>query len=184
MRTAGADSSAADGARSAALRQRGRDVPRRGLPARRRLPVRPADLRDLCQLLGSKGRFGPHRSGAEHAAQVRGIDHAHRPAMGGHDRPLRRRRGRRRRTESQAREASCKCTAAATWSAGSSTTTCSTRSSCSPIPWSSARARGYSPSPARTQHLTGRIAGTTGGGVIIQVYQPTGRPQYAHPVKG
>ena len=25
----------------------------------------------------------------EHAAQVRGIDHAHRPAMGGHDRPLR-----------------------------------------------------------------------------------------------
>src|SRR5215216_7698462 len=26
-----------------------------------------------------------------------GIDHAHRPAMGGHDRPLRRRRGRRRR---------------------------------------------------------------------------------------
>ena len=31
----------------------------------------------------------PDRSGVEHAAQVRGIDHAHRPAMGGHDRPLR-----------------------------------------------------------------------------------------------
>ena len=28
----------------------------------------------------------------------------------------------------------------------------STRSSCSPIPWSSARARGYSPPPAQTQH--------------------------------
>ena len=38
-------------------------------------------------------------------------------------------------------------------SAGSSTTTWSTRSPCSPIPWSSARARGYSPSPARTWHL-------------------------------
>ena len=39
---------------------------------------------------GVNGRFGqPHRSGVEHAAQVRGIDHAHRPAMGGHDRPLR-----------------------------------------------------------------------------------------------
>src|SRR6266511_4467859 len=34
-------------------RQGGRDVPRRGLPARRRLPVRPADLRDLRRLLGS-----------------------------------------------------------------------------------------------------------------------------------
>ena len=36
------------------------------------------------------------------------------------------------------------------WSAGSSTTTLSTRSSCSPIPWSSARAPGCSPTPART----------------------------------
>ena len=34
-------------------------------------------------------RRQPHRSGVEHPAQVRGIDHAHRPAMGGHDRPLR-----------------------------------------------------------------------------------------------
>ena len=31
----------------------------------------------------------PHRIGVEHAAQVRRIDHTHRPAMGGHDRPLR-----------------------------------------------------------------------------------------------
>lgn len=30
----------------------------------------------------------PHRSSVEHATQVRGIDHAHRPAPG-HDRPLR-----------------------------------------------------------------------------------------------
>src|SRR2546423_3065230 len=36
----------------AAVRRRGRDVPLWGLPARRRLPVRPADLRDLCRLLG------------------------------------------------------------------------------------------------------------------------------------
>jgi hypothetical protein len=33
--------------------------------------------------------INPHRSGVELAAQVRGIDHAHRPAVGGHDRPLR-----------------------------------------------------------------------------------------------
>src|ERR687891_1846276 len=39
---------------SAALRRRGRDLPRRGLPARRRVPVRPADLRDLCRLLGNR----------------------------------------------------------------------------------------------------------------------------------
>ena len=31
----------------------------------------------------------PIAAALEHAAQVRGIDHAHRPAMGGHDRPLR-----------------------------------------------------------------------------------------------
>src|SRR5215203_3734906 len=43
----------------AALRRRGRDVPRRGLPARRCVPVRQADLRDLCRLLGSKGSSGP-----------------------------------------------------------------------------------------------------------------------------
>src|SRR5436190_741475 len=36
----------------AAVRQRGRDISQPGLPARRRLPVRPADLRDLCRLLG------------------------------------------------------------------------------------------------------------------------------------
>ena len=43
---------------SAAVRQRGRDVPRRGLPARRRVPVRPADLRDLRRLLGSMADSG------------------------------------------------------------------------------------------------------------------------------
>jgi dihydrofolate reductase len=31
----------------------------------------------------------PQRSDLEHAAQVRGIDHTHRPAVGEHDRPLR-----------------------------------------------------------------------------------------------
>ena len=30
----------------------------------------------------------PRRRGVEHEAQVRGIDHAHRPAMGGHDRAV------------------------------------------------------------------------------------------------
>src|SRR2546427_11818106 len=39
-------------------RQGGRDVPRRGLPTRRRLPVRPADLRDLRRLLGNVGDPG------------------------------------------------------------------------------------------------------------------------------
>src|SRR5919197_4668940 len=88
----------------AALRRRGRDVPQPGLPARRRVPVRPADLRDLCRLLGIMGRAGrqPHLDGVEHAAKVRRIDHAHRPALGKHDRPLRRRRGGRRLAESQA----------------------------------------------------------------------------------
>jgi len=40
---------------------------------------------------GSGGRSGhqPHRIGVEHEAQVRGIDHAHRAAVGEHDRPLR-----------------------------------------------------------------------------------------------
>ena len=45
---------------SAAVRQRGRDVSEPGLRARRRVPVRPADLRDLCRLLGSMGRSGRH----------------------------------------------------------------------------------------------------------------------------
>ena len=34
-------------------------------------------------------RAQPDRGGVEHAAQVRRIDHAHRPAVGGHDRPVR-----------------------------------------------------------------------------------------------
>jgi hypothetical protein len=55
--------------------------------------VRPPDLRDLCRLLGNRllgGKSGqqPDLSGVEHDAQVRGIDHVHRPAVGGHDCPL------------------------------------------------------------------------------------------------
>jgi hypothetical protein len=43
---------------------------------------RPADLRALCRLLGREERSGgPHRRCLEHAAQVRRIDHAHRPAV-------------------------------------------------------------------------------------------------------
>ena len=38
---------------------------------------------------GTNPGNSPISDGVEHAAQVRGIDHAHRPAMGGHDRPLR-----------------------------------------------------------------------------------------------
>jgi dihydrofolate reductase len=49
---------------------------------------------------------------------------------------------------------SCRYTAAATWSAGYSPTSLSTRSSCWSAPWSSARARGCSPAPVRTQRLT------------------------------
>ena len=48
--------------------------------------------------------------------------------------------------------ANCRCTAAVPWSGGCSRTTWSTRSTCSPIRWSSARARGCSPTPARTEH--------------------------------
>jgi len=57
-----------------------------------------ADLRDLRPVLGRGGmarkrrdRSGhqPHCSGLEHAAQVRRIDHAHRTAVGEHDRPRR-----------------------------------------------------------------------------------------------
>jgi hypothetical protein len=49
---------------------------------RPRRSARP-DLRDPCRLLGSNGRSGrqPHRGGVEHAAEVRGIDHTHRPAV-------------------------------------------------------------------------------------------------------
>ena len=45
---------------------------------------------DILPAPGSSGRSGhqPHRSGVELAAQVRGIDHTHQPAVGGHDRPL------------------------------------------------------------------------------------------------
>ena len=50
-----ADSSAADG--PCALRQRSQDGHGRDLPARRRVPVRPPDLRDLRRLLGN-GAWG------------------------------------------------------------------------------------------------------------------------------
>ena len=53
--------------------------------------VRPAHLRDLRRLLGNVGRSGrqPDLDGVGHAAQVRGIDHAHQAALGEHDRPRR-----------------------------------------------------------------------------------------------
>jgi quinol monooxygenase YgiN len=75
----------------AALGRRGGGVTERDLSVRRRIPIWPTDLRDLRRLLGSGGRSAPepHRRGVEHAAQVRGIDHAHRPAVGKHNRPLR-----------------------------------------------------------------------------------------------
>ena len=135
---------------------------RPGLRARRRVPVRPADLRDLRRLLGNRllgGKSGrqPDLSGVEHDAQVRGVEHAHRPAMGGHDRPLRRRRGRRQRAESQA-GASCRWSVAPAWSGCCSTTTSSTSSPCSPTPWSSARARGCSSTPAGPGARAGRVA--------------------------
>ena len=42
------------------------------------------------RLLGRDGSGQqPHRRCLEHSAEVRGIDHAHRPALGRHDRPLR-----------------------------------------------------------------------------------------------
>ena len=45
----------------------------------------------LRRLLGNVGRSGrqPDLDGVEHEAQVRGIDHTHRPAVDEHDRPLR-----------------------------------------------------------------------------------------------
>src|SRR5215216_434173 len=63
----------------AAVRQRGHDLRQPGLPARRRVPVRPADLRPLRRLLGrTVGQ--PDRRCVELAAEVCGIEHAHRPA--------------------------------------------------------------------------------------------------------
>ena len=47
------------------------------------------------------------------------------------------------------------------------------------FPWSSARARGYSLTPARTQRSNWSKSQATPSGVTIQVYRPTGRPQYA-----
>ena len=100
----GADSSAADGpCRSSTTRPRRSSArsssaptrsysagrPTRNLPA----PGEPAP--------GGQTRATTRSRWREHAAQVRSIDHAHRPAMGGHERPLRRSRGRRRRAESQ-----------------------------------------------------------------------------------
>ena len=128
---------------------------------------------------GSSGSWGANPSNNPISvalntdAQVRGIDHAHRPAMGGHDRSLRRRRGRRRRAESQAREASCKCTAAATWSAGSSRTTWSTRSPCSPLVVVGQGTRLF-PGTGRALALELVDSRATPSGVAIQVYRPPG----------
>ena len=47
--------------------------------------------------------------------------------------------------------ASCRWSVASAWSGCCSTTSWSTRSPCSPSPWSSARAGGCSPTPARTR---------------------------------
>ena len=49
---------------------------------------------------------------------------------------------------------------------------------CSSPPWSSARARGCSPTPARTPRSNWSTSRATPSGVTIQVYRPTGRPQY------
>ena len=88
----------------AGVRRRGHDVSQPGLRARRRVPVRQADLRDLRRLLGIMGRSGRqrHLDGVEHTTQVRRIDHTQRPEVGEHDRPLRRPRGGHRRAESRA----------------------------------------------------------------------------------
>src|SRR5688500_7335944 len=52
----------------AAVRRRGLDVPQPGVPARRCVPARQADLRDLRPLLGDVGRSGgqPDLDGAQH----------------------------------------------------------------------------------------------------------------------
>src|SRR3954447_20409558 len=68
----------------AAVRRRGHNVRPAGLPARRRVPVRPAHLRPLRRLLGREGGSGgPHRRWLEHEAQVRRVEPPHRPAMAG-----------------------------------------------------------------------------------------------------
>lgn len=76
----------------ATVQWRGRDVPRPGLRTRRRVPVRPADIRDLRRFLGNLGRprRQPYLDGTERPSQVRGIGQPHQPAMGGHYRPVRR----------------------------------------------------------------------------------------------
>src|SRR5438552_15734825 len=63
-----------------------------------RVPLWPADVRDLRRLLGSDGRseHEPDRRRAKQPAQVRGIDQPRRCTVGGHDCPARRpRQGRR-----------------------------------------------------------------------------------------
>ena len=59
----------------------------RGLRSRRRVPVRPADLRDLRRLVGNVGRprRQPDLDSAQHAPQVRGIDQAVRSDVDEHD---------------------------------------------------------------------------------------------------
>src|SRR5712664_3065886 len=66
-------------------RHRNRGLSQPGLRRRGRVPLWPADVRDLRRLLGSDGRseHEPDRRRAEQPAQVRGIDHPRRSAVHG-----------------------------------------------------------------------------------------------------
>ena len=87
----GRDSSAADGpCRSSTTR------PRRFSTRSSSAPTRSCSAGGPTRSLPATGESednANHRSGVERAPEVPGVDHAHRPAVGGHDRPLRRRRG-------------------------------------------------------------------------------------------
>ena len=164
----------------AAVRRRGHDVSQPGLPARRRVPVRPADLRDLRRLLGRGGRSGhpPHRSGPEHSAPVRGIDHTHRSEVVGHHRPLRRPRDRHRRSEGRAgrRAAGAHGSGAPIrWLLDNQLVDEITLFVC---PWSSARGARLFPDTGPDAALDLVESQSTPKGVTIQVYRPSGRPQY------
>ena len=91
--TAGTDSSAAAG-RGARATTSTTTFINETYAARRRVPVRPADLRALRRLVGVPDdrrcpRLGAHLAGPEQPAQVRGVDHPRRPGVVGHHRPVR-----------------------------------------------------------------------------------------------
>ena len=71
------------------------------------------------------------------------------------------------------------CPAAVPSSAGSSPMTWSTSWTCSPIPWSSARARACSPTPVRTPHSSWSASRTTARGITSTPIGLQGRPEYA-----